>query len=109
MTSGTRVLTKGTSRQMIPCDHEEADTRLLVHVIDSLNAGCSTCLVRTVDTDVVVILVGKFHHFLTLNISAKIWVAFGMGKNEKNVAYLDINSICRALGKQKSLALPSIS
>ena len=51
MTSGMRVLTKGTSRQMIPCDHEEAD-RLLVHVIDSLNAGCSTCLVRTVDTDV---------------------------------------------------------
>ena len=49
MTSGVRVLTKGTSRQMIPCDHEEADTRLLVHVIDSLNAGCSTCLVRTVD------------------------------------------------------------
>ena len=46
MTSGMRVLTKGTSRQMIPCDHEEADTRLLVHVIDS---GRSTCLVRTVD------------------------------------------------------------
>ena len=64
MTSGMRVLTKGTSRQMIPCDHEEAD-RLLVHVIDSLNAGCSTCLVRTVDTDVVIIPVGKFHHLLT--------------------------------------------
>ena len=103
VTSGMRVLTKGTSRQMIPCDHEEADTRLLVHVIDSLNAGCSTCLVRTVDTDVVVILIGKFHHLLTLNLSAKIWVAFGTGKN---FAYLDINSISRALGKQKSLALP---
>ena len=102
VTSGMRV-PKGTSRQMIPCDHEEADTRLLVHVIDSLNAGCSTCLVRTVDTDVVVILIDKFHHLLTLNLSAKIWVAFGMGKT---FAYLDINSISRALGKQKSLALP---
>ena len=80
VTSGMGVLTKGTSRQMIPCDHEEADTRLMVHVIDSLNAGCSKCLVRTVDTDVVVILVGKFHHLLTLNLSAKIWAAFGTGK-----------------------------
>ena len=103
VTSGMRVLTKGTSRQMIPCDHEEADTRLLVHVIDSLNAGCSTCLVRTVDTDVVVILIGMFHHLLTLNLSAKIWLAFGTGKN---FAYFDINSISSALGKQKSLALP---
>ena len=40
---------------------------------------------------------------LTLNLSAKIWVAFGTGKN---FAYLDINSISRALGEQKSLALP---
>ena len=100
VTSGMRVLTKGTSRQMIPCDHEEADTRLLVHV---MNSGCSTCLVRTVDTDVVVILIGKFHCLLTLHLSARIWVAFGTGKNFE---YLDINSISRALGKQKSLALP---
>ena len=76
-----RVFTKGTSCQMMPCDHEEADTRLLVHVIDSLNDGCSTCLVRTVYTDVVIILVGKFNHLLTLNLSAKIWAAFGTGKN----------------------------
>ena len=51
VTSGKRVLTKGTARQMMSCDHEEADIRLLVHVIDSLSAGCNTCLVRTVDTD----------------------------------------------------------
>ena len=80
VTSGMRVLTKGTARQMMSSDHEEADTRLLVHMIDSLSAGCGTYLVRTVDTDVV-ILVGKFHYLLRLNVSAKIWVTFGTGKN----------------------------
>ena len=88
------------------CDHEEADTGLLVHVIDLLNAGCSTCLVRTVDTDVVVILVGKFHHLLALNLSAKIgWPLV----REKNFAYLDINSISCALGEQIFFGLTSIS
>ena len=66
---------------MSACDHEEADTRLIVHIVDALNKGQSTFLVRTVDTDVVVILVGKFFHFTTLNSTADIWVAFGTGKN----------------------------
>ena len=110
VTSGMRVLIKGTSRLMIPCDHEEADTRLLVHVIDSLNAGCSTCLVRTVDTDVVVILVGKFHHLLTLNLSAKIWVAFGGGlwyRKKLCIVGYQFHQPCS--GRAKIFGLTSIS
>ena len=84
---------------------EEADTRLLVHVIDLLSTGCSTYLVHTVDTNVFVILVGKFNYLLRLNVSAKIWVAFGTGKNYK---YLNINSICHALGEQKIFDLTYI-
>ncbi len=70
----------GSNHDMLPCDHEEADTRLLVHLIDALKSGCSSCVVRTVDTDVVVILIGKFHQLLTINPSVSIWVAFGAGK-----------------------------
>ncbi len=33
-----------------------------IHVIDSLMVGCSTCLIQTVDTDILAILVGKFHY-----------------------------------------------
>jgi len=65
---------------MPACDHEEADTRLLIHLQDALLNGCTNCMVRTVDTDVVVILLGKFHHLLTLCQDVKIWVAFGTGK-----------------------------
>ena len=63
---------------MPPCDHEEADTRLLIHLQDALRNGCTNCMVRTVDTDVVVILLG-FHHWMTLGKDVKIWVAFGTG------------------------------
>ena len=66
---------------MASCDHEEADTRLIVHIVDALTKGRNTCLVRTVDTDIVMILVGKFHYFTILNLNANIWVAFGSRRN----------------------------
>jgi 5'-3' exonuclease len=88
---------------MTPCDHEEADTRLLIHLQDALLNGCATCTVRTVDTDVVVILIGKFHHLITLCQNVNIWVAFGTGKN---FTYYHINAIYENLGKDMSMALP---
>ena len=51
------------------CDHEEADTRLIVHnIVDALNKGQNTflVLVRIVDTDVVAILIGKFYFIIFL-------------------------------------------
>ena len=68
-----------------------------------LTEGTSTILVRTVDTDVVVILVGKFHDLIAVNANVDVWVAFGMGRSFK---YISINKICAALGEQKSRSLP---
>ena len=42
-------------------DHEEADSRISLHVHDTLSKGATSILVRTVDTDVVAILVGVFY------------------------------------------------
>ena len=39
------------------CNHEEADTRIIVHVRDAVQKGAKHISVRTVDTDVVVLLV----------------------------------------------------
>lgn len=103
VTSDANVLSKGSSHDMPPCDHEEADTRLLIHLVDALKSGCSTCVVRTVDTDVVVNLIGKFHNLLSTYPSTEIWIAFGAGKA---FTYLHINSICHSMGETKSLALP---
>ena len=59
--------------------------------------------IEALDTDVVVILIGKLFYFTTLNSAANIWVAFGAGKN---YTYWHINTICHNLGEERSLALP---
>ena len=60
VTQGQIVLASKIALEMPSCDHKEADTQLSVHIVDALNKGQSIFLVCTVDTDVVVILVGKF-------------------------------------------------
>ena len=60
-----------------PCDHEEADTRIALHLFSAVRSGARNLLVRTVDSDVIVILVGLFSHF---HQDTNIWVAFGTGK-----------------------------
>ena len=54
------------------------------------------------DTNLVVIIIGKIHPFLTKHPAAHIWIAFGTGKK---VAYVHINATCNALGKCKSMSL----
>ena len=54
---GTSVISNGCVCHMQACNHEEADTRMLIHLLDAVTNGATTCLIRTVDTDVIVILV----------------------------------------------------
>ena len=48
------------------CNHEEADTRLIVHLQDAILNGCHKMLVRTIDTDIVVIVIGIFCHLKSI-------------------------------------------
>lgn len=61
-----------------PCDHEEADSRIFVHLSDAISHGHIKVLIRTVDSDVVIIAVGMSYLFASLE---ELWVAFGTGKN----------------------------
>ena len=88
---------------MRSCNHEEADTRILVHVKDALDKGGRSVFVRTVDTDVLVILIAQFHTLSSIWSGLSFWVAFGMGKNFQ---LLFVNTICEYLGEQKCRALP---
>jgi len=71
---------------LAPCTHEEADTRILLHVEHAVHQGLNKVSICTVDTDVVVlaILLAK-----SLDIS-ELWIAFGTGKNFRFLAALDI-------------------
>ena len=80
------------------CNHEEADTRLLLHAADAAKNGLKKIMLRTVDTDVVVIAVSTFQD---LGLS-ELWIAFGVGKHFRYIAAHEIGS---TLGQQKSRAL----
>ena len=84
------------------CNHEEADTRIFVHVRDAVEHGAQNVLIRTVDTDVVVIAVVKYSNLCLIRPDVSVWMAFGMGKNFQ---YISIDTICEALGPRKAKAL----
>ena len=83
---------------LVPCSHEEADSRIFVHVKDMAQHGHMKLMILTVDTDVVVIAVAKF---LQIHVE-KLWVAFGTGKNYKHIK---VQKIVRRIGTEKSQAM----
>ncbi len=101
VTSGQSV-NSTMSTEMMSCNHEEADTRIIVHVLHALCQGMKS-KVGAVDTDVVFILTGAFFELSQAQPLVDIWVAFSMGKNYR---FYSINTIYSRLGEQKSRALP---
>jgi len=99
-TAGDSVLSCPTicTDSLSPCSHEEADTRMLLHAADAAKT-LKHVMIRTVDTDVVVLAVAFFEqlHLDTL------WIAFGVGKN---FHYIAAHDIAVALGTKRSSALP---
>ena len=79
--------------------HEEADTRMIYHV-GQLPSGTNV-VVRTVDTDVVVIALGCFHQLQ----DKKIWVESGV-QSKNNLTYISINQLFDQLGEPLCKALP---
>ena len=84
---------------LVPCSHEEADTRLFLHVADAVEKVYGELLVRTVDTDIVVVVIA------TLNRTKpdELWVAFGTGGHFR---FIPIHEVAVAVGPRKSATLP---
>ena len=53
---------------MSQCDHEEADTRICVHLQDALTKGTRNFLISTVNTDVIVVLVAFTFSFTVCSL-----------------------------------------
>lgn len=100
-TQGNQVVSNGTRQTLEglqPCSHEEADTRIFLHVLDAAQQH-QRIMIRTIDTDVFVLAVSQMQRIP----QNEVWLAFGTGKQFK---YYPIHEIARSLGPQKSLALP---
>lgn len=84
---------------LAPCDHDEADTRIFLHVSDALARGYSKMLIRSKDTDILVLSVSAAQKLTC----SEIWVLVGSGNKKQ---YLAAHEIAASLGPAKSLALP---
>ena len=85
---------------LVPCSHEEADSRVLLHVSRAAQHGYRQMLTRTVDIDVVVLAVFSINH---LPAGYELWLAFGTGNCFR---YLTARQIDASLGPDMSCALP---
>ncbi|KAK3886602.1 hypothetical protein Pcinc_009283 [Petrolisthes cinctipes] len=79
------------------------DTKISLHVHDTLRKGATSILVGTVDTDVVVILVGVFYCLVNRYPDLDLWVGFNAGRH---FWYYHINSVYLELGKNNCQTLP---
>ena len=85
---------------LTPCSHEEADSRMLLHVSHAAHHCHHKILINTVDTDVVVLAVSVAQGLLPED---ELWLAFGTGKSFR---YLAAPEIAAGLGPEKAQALP---
>ena len=80
---------------------EEADNRIICHVMDMLNKGIKSITVRTVDSDVVVILLGFTTKFLSVCCDLQLIVDFA----DKHQLY-SITEAHKKLGGDVADAMP---
>ena len=66
ITKGQEVISKNTNHKMETCTHEEADNRIMVHILHAIQQGDKKIMVQTVDTDVLVILIGQLFYLQQL-------------------------------------------
>ena len=85
-----------------PTDHEEADSRMMLHLQHAVMAGHKVAFVRTVDSDVVVLSIHHYPTFQNLGLTG-LWIGFGCGKNYRDTP---VHEVSAQLGPNRCLALP---
>ena len=101
-TRGENVLTSEDRADMsalAPCSHEEADSRMMIHVLDASLYGHRRIKIRSNDTDVVVLAISIVP---TLALD-ELWISFDCSKKVRN---LPAHVIATSLGREKAAVLP---
>ena len=84
-----------------PCCHEEADTRMLLHLYGAVLDGHKKVLIIANDSDVIVLGVRAF---TLLSQLEELWITYSTGQHFR---YMAIHEIAVALGENRALALPA--
>ena len=92
---GSKPLLLPDLASLTPFNHEEADSRMLLHTYHAAQHGHQK-IVQIVDTDVVVLAVSMAQR---LQPEDELWVAFGTGKGFR---YLAAHEVSAGLGPEKA-------
>ena len=106
VTFGNSILTNDDSllleERINYCTSEEADARLVRHTIHCIEKGYNSIVVRTIDTDVVVLLISCKPYMDEVG-TGNVYALMGKGKD---LHYYDINAISSKLGTDMCEGLP---
>ena len=83
------------------CQQEEADTRMFLHAFDCTLKGKKKIIIRTADTDVVVLAISSFRKIK----AEELWIAFGTGKHFR---FIPAHKIALNLPLEMTQALPML-
>ena len=86
--------------QLALCPHEEADSRIFLHAAHAADHGHSKLMIRTVDTDIVVLAVSVVQDLPT---DVQLWVKFGTGTH---TGYIAAHELAHRLKPEKAKVLP---
>ena len=92
-------------------NHEEVDSRMFFHVLCLAESYSCTSdvnvVVRSTDTDSLIIAVGCFQNLLEKHQKLKLWLEMGV-ETKNALRYVTVNQIYSSLGKLLSSALPAL-
>ena len=92
-----KLMVGNQSEELVPsleCDHEEADTRLLLHALHA-SSTCDNIIICSPDTDVAVITLALCDHFAT----KRLFFLTGSGKHKRMLDLTKMqNSLTRKVG-----------
>ena len=79
------------------CSHVEAYTRIIIHVMDCIRSGIQNVIVRSNDTDVIVLLI-TYIPLILENGQINVFVMCGVGEK---VETLSINAFAQYIGHER--------
>ena len=98
-TIGDSSICNKVVRASIPCIHEEADTRIFVHLKHAVEKDCiTTAAIHANDTDIFVLATAFFHQLSEIGLK-ELWVSFGKGRA---TAWYPIHEYAKNIGPSKS-------
>jgi len=84
--------------ELLPTNHEEGDTKVILHAFHQAASNAKSIIIRTVDSDVIVLAVSFFHSLAAMCVK-ELFVAFGLGRSFR---YINIGEIATSIGQPRS-------